>query len=62
MGSYIFIEDNFSFLVDKDTLNDISVCMPYGNGDILSRIGINAMAGINNLTEVIKQLNTFNIS
>jgi len=36
--------------------------MPYGNGDILSRIGIDAMAGINNLTSVIDKLNKFNIS
>lgn len=36
--------------------------MPYGNGDILSKIGIDAVAGINNLTSVIADLNSFNIS
>ena len=54
--------ENFNFIVDSETLYDVSVCMPYGNGDILSRIGIDAMAGINNLTSVIDKLNKFNIS
>lgn len=53
---------NFNFLVDNRTLVDISVCMPFGNGDILSRIGINAVAGINNLTAVINELNQFDVN
>ena len=35
--------------------------MPFGNGDIVSKIGIDAAAGLNNLTEVIKTLNSFQI-
>ena len=48
-------------MVDSQTLKDISVCMPFGNGDIVSKIGIDAAAGLNNLTEVIKTLNSFQI-
>jgi hypothetical protein len=36
--------------------------MPFGNGDILARIGVNAQDGINNLTAVIEELNSFDIS
>lgn len=36
--------------------------MPFGNGDILSKIGISAVAGINNLTAVIDELNQFDVN
>lgn len=36
--------------------------MPFGDGNILSKIGVDSVAGINNLTAVLEQLNSFNIS
>lgn len=44
-----FIE-NFNFLIDRPTLNKISICMPFGNGDILLKIGGMATDGLSNLT------------
>jgi hypothetical protein len=35
--------------------------MPFGNGDILSRIGFDAVAGLNNLTAVITTLSSFQL-
>lgn len=47
--------------LDTSTVNQISVCMPYGNGDLVSEVaGANAANGINNLTSLISNMNDFN--
>lgn len=49
-------------MIDQQTISYIGVCLPNETGDILSRIGIDAVAGISNLTSVINELSTFNVS
>lgn len=46
--------------MSNTTLDQISVCMPYGDGNIVNKVAGSASAGINNLTSVISSLNTFN--
>lgn len=46
--------------MSNTTLDQISVCMPYGDGIIVNKVAGTAAAGINNLTSVISSLKDFN--
>lgn len=43
----------------NSTANQISVCMPYGDGNLVTTVGGSAANGLNNLTSVISSLKTF---
>jgi hypothetical protein len=51
---------NFGTFLSDTTLNQITVCMPYGDGNIVNTVAGSAANGLNNLTSVINSLKTFN--
>lgn len=51
---------NFGAFLSNSTVNQIKVCMPFGDGNIINTVGGNGANGLNNLTNVITSLKTFN--
>lgn len=49
-------KDNFGAFLSNTTVDQISVCMPYGDGKIVSKVAGTAADAINNLTSVITSL------
>jgi len=44
---------NMGSFLDASTLAKIQVCMPFGDGDLVSQVGSGAVNGIKNLTSVL---------
>lgn len=53
-------KSNFDSLLNVDSTDQLSICMPFGSGLIISKVGGTASDGLNNLTSVITNLFTFN--
>jgi tetrahydromethanopterin S-methyltransferase subunit B len=55
-------QTNLGTLFGTTTVNQIAVCMPFGDGNIVNSVGGGATAGLNNLTSVISGLGSFSAS
>jgi hypothetical protein len=50
---------NLGTLFGTTTTNQIAVCMPFGDGNIINSVAGSAANGLNNLTSVISGLGSF---
>lgn len=60
IGSDAGFRSNFDTFLSANTIDQISVCMPFGDGVIVNKVGGSATTGLNSLTTVISNLKSFN--